>query len=61
MNKLIYKTFREGYGLDQVSDTMTVRELIEFLGQYDKDTPVYLSFDKGYTYGGISEYRFEED
>lgn len=61
MNKLIYHTVREEYGLDQVRDTMTVRELIEFLGQYDEDTPVYLSFDNGYTYGGIVEHWFEED
>lgn len=39
---------------------MTVGELIEFLGNYDEDTPVYLSFDNGYTYGGITESRFEE-
>lgn len=36
-------------------------ELINFLAQYDEDTPVYLSFDNGYTYGGITEGRFEED
>lgn len=61
MDKLIYQAFREGYGLDQVRDTMTVRELIEFLDQYDEDTPVYLDFDNGYTYGGICEHRFYED
>ena len=51
MKKLICSTFREGYGID----------LINFLAQYDEDTPVYLSFDNGYTYGGITEGRFEED
>jgi len=40
---------------------MTAGELINFLAQYDEDTPVYLSFDNGYTYGGITEGRFEED
>ena len=61
MEKLIYSTFREGYGVDQISRTMTVGELISFLGDYDEDTPIYLSFDNGYTYGGIIEARFEEN
>lgn len=61
MKKLIYSTFREGYGTDQIRRTMTVGELIYFLSQYDEDTPVYLSFDKGYTYGGIDEDRFDEE
>ena len=45
-------------------DEMTTAELNQFLeniAQYDEDTPVYLSFDNGYTYGGITEGRFEED
>lgn len=61
MAKLIYNTFREGYGLGQIHRTMTVGELISFLSDYDEDTPVYLSFDNGYTYGGITEGQFEED
>lgn len=60
MKKLLFQTFREGYGIDQIRRTMTVGELIEFLGNYDEDTPVYLSFDNGYTYGGVTEDRFEE-
>lgn len=61
MEKLLYQTFREGYGIDQVRQTMTVGELIEFLINYDADTPIYLSFDNGYTYGGITGDRFGED
>ena len=53
MEKLIYSTFREGYGIDQIRKTMTVGELISFLENYDVETPVYLSFDNGYTYGEI--------
>lgn len=60
MSKLMYHTFREGYGTDQVRKTMTVGDLIAFLEDYDENTPVYLSFDNGYTYGGITEGRFEE-
>ena len=61
MEKLIYSASRDGYGIDQIHKTMTAGELINFLAQYDEDTPVYLSFDKGYTYGGILENRFEEN
>ena len=61
MEKLVYSTFREGYGVDQISRTMRVGELISFLEDYDEDTPIYLSFDNGYTYGGIIEARFEEN
>lgn len=61
MKRLIYSTFREGYGTDQVRKTMTVGELIAFLEDYDENTPIYLGFDNGYTYGGITESRFEED
>lgn len=60
MNLLIYETFREGYGIDQIKNTMTAGEIIRFLEDFNEDTPVYLSFDNGYTYGGIAERRFEE-
>lgn len=53
--KLIIDTEREGYGTDQVRHTMTVGDLIAALEQYDEDTPVFLSFDRRYTYGGITE------
>ena len=52
---------REGYAVDQILSTMTVRELIDYLEQYEDDTPVYLSNDNGYTYGGIREYDITDD
>ena len=58
MEKLIIYTVREGYATDQCSRTMTVGELIETLEEYDEDMPVFLAFDKGYTYGGVREDRF---
>ena len=58
-DKLIYNTFRKAYSTDQIDKTMTVGELIEFLEDYDPDTPIYLSFDNGYTYGQIEEYLFD--
>lgn len=59
MDKLIINTMHEGYGLDQIKSTMTVADLKAFLDDYDDETPIYLSFDNGYTYGGITEERVE--
>lgn len=61
MDKLIFHTTREGYGIDQIRRTMTVGELIDFLSDYDEDIPVYLAFDNRYTYGGVREGCFELD
>ena len=53
---------REGYGIDQIRKTMTVGELVAYLQEnYDEDTPIYLSHDNGYTYGGFREELFFEE
>ena len=59
MENLILYTEREGYAVDQCGQTMTVGDLIEFLQDYDEEMPIYLAFDRGYTYGSIREERFE--
>ena len=51
---------REGYSTDQIRNTITVGELIEYLQDFDEDTPVYLRNDGGYTYGGITEDSIRE-
>ena len=58
--KLILHAKRESYGKDDVR-TMTVGELKALLEDYDDDTPIILSHDNGYTYGGIRQGLFEED
>lgn len=58
--KLYLNTRRNGYNTDQCGCTMTVRELIEALEQYDNDMEVFLRNDNGYTYGSIYEEDFEE-
>lgn len=52
---------REGYSINQVSNTMTVGELIAYLEQFDENDKVYLSHDNGYTYGGINYNDIDED
>ena len=56
MNVLTIDAHRDGYSIDQVDETITVSDLIYRLEDFDGDTPVYISYDNGYTYGGISEY-----
>lgn len=48
---------REGYSPDQVRNTCTVKELLNFLAELDElgrgDDLVYISNDNGYTYSGV--------
>lgn len=52
---------REWYSPEQITDTMTVGELIEYLKQFDEDTKVMIDNDNGYTYGSITCSSFKED
>ena len=62
MKRVLYiAAQREGYGIDQIRHTMTVRDLIDYLEQFDEEAQVYLRHDGGYTYGGISWNDIEED
>lgn len=54
------ETHRRGYSTDQITDTISVRELIDILSQFDGDAKIYTSHDNGYTFGGIHEEDFEE-
>ena len=60
-NVVMIESNRTGYTTKQCGRTFTVGELIEFLEQFDEDTPVYLSNDNGYTYGNIQEESFREE
>ena len=61
---VILNAKREGYGTDQIRQTLTVGELIEDLSQYDADQLVFIGNDRRdygwYTYGGITIYDIEE-
>lgn len=52
---------REGYSPDQIRSTMTVGELIDYLSQFDDETPVMINNDNGYTYGSINYDSFREE
>ena len=61
MKNVIYlNTKRTGYGPDQCKNTMTVGELINLLGEFDEDAPIYFKNDNGYTYGSITRFDIEE-
>lgn len=59
--KLFIEAERSGYSPDQCISTMTVEELISYLEQFDGETPVYISNDKGYTFGSINYDSFRDD
>lgn len=58
--KLVINAKPTAYSLNQISQTMTVGEILDYLQDYDSDTPVYLSFDSGYSYGNLTDYAIEE-
>ena len=60
MKALLIEGRREAYSTNQIDRTMKVWELIAYLEQFDEDTPVLISNDRGYTYGSITEDSFEE-
>ena len=59
MDKLIIIANRDSYSTKDIYNTMTVGDLKAFLEDLEDDTPIYLSFDSGYTYGALKENGFE--
>lgn len=59
MDKLIIVANRDSYSTNDIYNTMTVGDLKTFLEDLEDDTPIYLSFDGGYTYGAIRDDRME--
>lgn len=62
-----YNTFvtieahRSEYSMEEAGkNSMTVGELIDYLGSFDANAPVIISNDKGYTYGSICRWDIEE-
>lgn len=55
MKTVIIDTNRDCYEITQCSNTLTARELIEILENFDPDAPVVFRNDNGYTYGSLSE------
>ena len=59
---ILLEASRTGYATNQIKNTMTVQELIDFLAnEFDTDDEIYISNDNGYTYGGINEHDFREN
>lgn len=61
MKKLFIEGRRNGYSPEQCGETMTVREMIKWLKQFDDETQLFLINDKGYTYGSITESSFQDE
>ena len=61
---IIIEAKREGYSIEQAEnerEAITVGELMQMLEGFDEGTKVYISNDRGYTYGSVTEYRIHED
>ena len=52
---------RNGYSPEQCGRTMTVKDLIAYLEQFEEDAEIYINNDNGYTFGSITESSFEEN
>lgn len=59
MDKLMIYTKKDAYSTEGIPHTMTVGDLKDFLDHWDDDTPIYLSFDGGYTYGALRGDRMD--
>lgn len=59
-NIILFYTRRDGYSPNQCGTTLSAGELIKILQQYDEDTLIYYSNDRGYTYGALDEDYIEE-
>lgn len=59
MKVLFLEGRRNGYSIEQCGKTFTISELIDFLSEFDEDIPIYLSNDRGYTFGNIDDLSFE--
>lgn len=60
MKKIFIEGRRNGYSPEGCPKTVTVRELIAYLEEFDEDAEVYLCNDSGYTYGNIDWNSFDE-
>ena len=61
---VIINANRQGYGTDQIRDTMTVGDLIDALSEFDPEARIMVGNDRQsygwYTYGGITIRDIEE-
>ena len=51
---IVFQASRDGYGIDQLTNILTVGQLREMLADLDDDMMVICSHDSGYTYGSLS-------
>ena len=63
-NILVIDAHNDAYSTNDVQNTMTLDEFIEYLEymrdcQLDGDSKVMLSFDRGYTFGAIRARRIK--
>lgn len=59
--KIFLDTTRNGYTPEQCGRTLTVKDLLELLQDYNDDTEVFFRNDNGYTYGSLDYDTIREE
>ena len=60
---ILFNTKKTGYSVNQVLEeksTLTVQELIDYLSDFDPNSPILFSNDDGYTFGELNDYTLDE-
>ena len=60
---ILFNTKKTGYSVSQVLEeksTLTVQELIDYLSDFDPNSPILFSNDDGYTFGELNDYTIDE-
>ena len=60
---ILFNTKKTGYSVNQVLEeksTLTVQELIDYLSDFDPNSPILFSNDDGYTFGELNDYTIDE-
>lgn len=58
--KIIIEVEAEGYAPEQINDTMTVGDLLEYLEDCNPGQKIYFSFNNHYSFGGLREEKIIE-
>ena len=58
--RLIIQGSGNWYSIEECGRTMTVSELIDYLGQFEGSTPIYLGNDRGCSYDCLDIFEGED-
>lgn len=59
-NALIITPKRDAYSVQQLKTSMTVKQLRDYLAQFNGDMEIYFQFDGGYTFGNLNHEQINQ-